>query len=97
MKEINTLEKKGTSGVAEVTILVLLIILKSWKRSSRGHDQWLTHQLDPGNQGLFPPSLGLGMYILPSVPTVGDVFRDAAFREQCGVETIWTAYVTEPS
>lgn len=51
----------------------------------------------PWQSGAFPPSRGLGMNILPSVPTVGNIFRDAAFREHCVVETIWTAYVTEPS
>lgn len=36
------------------------------------------------------------MCLLPSVSTVGAVFKDAALREQCGLEVIRTLYVTEP-
>lgn len=33
-----------------------------WRRSSRGHAHWLTHELDPGIEGSSPPSPVLGMY-----------------------------------
>ena len=33
--------------------------------------------------------------LLPTVPTVGVIFKDAALSEQC-VETTWMVYVTEP-
>lgn len=38
----------------------------------------------------------LGMYIVPTLPTAKAIFKDAALRGQCVVETIWTAYLTEP-
>ena len=67
------------------------------ERSLRGTDHWFTHKLDPGSWMLLTPSLVLGMYVLPTVPTVGAGFRDTALREQCAVETIWTVHVTESS
>lgn len=36
----------------------------------------------------------LGMYILPTIPRVGAIFKDTALRGQCIVET-WKAYVAE--
>lgn len=39
----------------------------------------------------------LGMYALPTTPTVGAIFTDTAFREQCVVLTIWMVYVTDPT
>lgn len=37
-----------------------------------------------------PSSCNLGMYVLPTIPTLGAIFKDAALREECVVETIWT-------
>lgn len=42
----------------------------------RGHDHWLTQDLDPGN---WIPSHVLGIDVPPT---------EAAFRENCVVETI---------
>ena len=67
-----------------------------WRRSWRGHDHWLTSELDPGNGRHLTPSPVLGMHILPTVPTMGAVFKDGAMREQRVVETIWTVHTTEP-
>ena len=60
-------------------------------------DHQLTHKLDLSNQRLLTPFLFLGMYILPTVPTVGAIFKNAALRDQCAVETIWMVGVIEPS
>ena len=68
-----------------------------WRRSSRGHDFPLTPELDLDNQRLLSPSPVLGMYILPTITTVGAVCKDVALREHCAVETIWTVHVTESS
>ena len=43
-----------------------------------------------------PPHPVLGMYILPTVPTAGAIFKGAALRQRCVAETIWTVFVTEP-
>lgn len=42
-----------------------------------------------------PPPV-IRMYNLPTVPTVGTVFMDAALREKCAVKTIWTVYKLNP-
>lgn len=55
----------------------------------------MTHKLDLGNQRLLTSSPGLAIYILSIILTVRDVFKDAALRKQCVVETIWMVYVTE--
>lgn len=41
----------------------------------------------PGKLEAPYPTPVLGMYILPTVPTVGAIFEDAALRDQCVVET----------
>ena len=38
----------------------------------------------------------LEMRFWPIVSTVGAIFKEAALREQCVIETIWTVYVAEP-
>lgn len=60
---------------------------------------WPLVDLWPGPSQLEAPlpSPILGMYIIPTVPTVEAVSKDTALREQGGVETIWIAYVPEPS
>lgn len=63
----------------------------------RGHDCQLTCKLDLGNWKLLTPSPILGLYILPTVPKVGAIFKDVSLREQCVIETIWMAYMAEPS
>ena len=45
------------------------------RRSLRGCDHQLTRKLDPGNQRLLIPSPVLGMYVLPTIPTLGAVSR----------------------
>lgn len=47
----------------------------------------------PGQSEAPYPAPVLGMYILPTVPTVGAIFKDSALRDQCVVETTWA----EPS
>lgn len=64
-------------------------------RLSRGRDHWLTLKLDSDNWRLLTPSPVLGMDILPSIPAVGAVFKDAALREQGIVEDIWVVHKTE--
>ena len=49
----------------------------------------MTLNPDPGSRRLFTPSLVLGMYTLPTVPTVGAIFKEAVLREQCVLETLW--------
>lgn len=39
-------------------------------------------QLDPGNGRILTPSPVLVMYILPTLPTAGTVFKDIAFLER---------------
>ena len=56
--------------------------------SLRGHVCHLIHELDLVNLRLLTPCPVLGMYVLPSGPTVGALFKDAALRGQCIVETI---------
>lgn len=46
-----------------------------WRRSSRGCDLWLTHNLYLGKQGLLAPSAGPGMCVPPAIPTVGVISR----------------------
>ena len=69
-------------------------IICCWRRSSRERGCQLTLELDTGNREA--PHPVLGTYPLPTVPTVGAVDKDTALREHRAVETIWTAYVTEP-
>ena len=45
------------------------------------HDCHLTHELDPDIKMFLTPSPVLGMYILPTLLTVGAIFEDAALRE----------------
>ena len=51
----------------------------------------------PGQLEAPCPSPVPGMYVLPTIPTVGAIFKDAALREQSVAEIIWTVYVTELS
>lgn len=53
----------------------------------------LTHELELGDQRILMPSLVLGRYIPPAVPTVGHIFKNASLREHCVVETMWIVYV----
>ena len=66
-------------------------VLRPWRR----RDHQLTFELDQGNGRLLPLSPVLGMYALSTVLTVGTVFKDASWIEQCGVENNWTECVTE--
>lgn len=52
-------------------------------------------KLDPGNQRQLLSSTVLGMYFPPTVPTVRVIIKDAALREKCVIETIWTVYMAE--
>jgi len=61
----------------------------------KAHDHRLIIELDPDSQRLLTTSPVLGIYVLPSVPTVGTFFKTEALRDQCVVETIWTEYVTK--
>lgn len=44
-------------------------------------------QAGPRKLEALSTSLFLGMYILPTFPTVGMVFKDTVLREQCVVES----------
>ena len=57
----------------------------------------MTLNPDPGSQRLFTPSLVLEMYTLPTVPTVGAIFKDTALRKQSAAETIWVVCMTDYS
>lgn len=63
----------------------------------RGHDHLLTHKLAPGCQRLLTHSPVLGMCLLPTISTMGIIFKDTTLKEYYDVETIWTKYVTELS
>ena len=44
----------------------------------------------PGQLEAPYPAPVLAVRILPTVPTVGAIFKDAALSDQCVVETTWT-------
>lgn len=54
----------------------------------RGHDHWLTHELDLTKSEAPHPH---------PFPTARAISKDTALREQRVVATIWMVYVTEPS
>ena len=47
----------------------------SWRKSWRVCDHKLACELDPGILRVLIPTFALGMYVLPTVPTAGAVFR----------------------
>ena len=53
------------------------IIDRSWLPVDRG--------AGPGQSGLLTSFLVLGMYILPTIPTVVAIFTDTEKRDQCGI------------
>ena len=55
----------------------------------------MTFEPDQGSGRLLPLSPVLGVYALSTVHTVGTIFKDASWIEQCGVENNWTKCVTE--
>ena len=57
----------------------------------------MTQKLDPANHRLLSPTFILEIYFLSTISTAGFIFKNAVLREQGGVETIWIAYVPEPS
>lgn len=63
-----------------------------WRRPGRAYDCQLVHELDLDVRLLTttPPTVLSGLYILPTIPKVGTVFKDAGLREQHVVEMIWT-------
>lgn len=65
------------------------------RKSLRGCDGWFTEKLEGGSRMFLTSSPVLGVYSLPSLPTVGAVFKDAAFRECGDAETICTVHVTQ--
>ena len=58
----------------------------------RGQDLQLIHELDLGNLRLQPSSPVLGMYMLPIIPMVGAILKDAALRKYV-VEIILLIYL----
>ena len=62
----------------------------------RGHDR-LVLRTGPELSEAPHPLTVLGIYILPTMPTVGAIFKDTDLREQEVFETIITEYMTEPS
>lgn len=66
--------------------------------SPRGHDLWLTQELD---RALCPyptptPTPVFVMYVQPTVST-WELFQECKVEKAMCVETIWTEPVTEPS
>ena len=53
-------------------------------------DHQLTFELDQGSGRLLPLSPVLGMYALYTIFTVGTIFENASWIEQCGLENNWT-------
>ena len=45
-------------------------------------------QVGPWQWKFLSPSLIFAKYTLPTIPMAGAIFKDTAWREQCGVETI---------
>lgn len=63
----------------------------------RGLDPWLTLELDPGGQRLLPaPLLALDWAQLPPITSPAAGLKDAALREQRGVEIIGRVYDGSP-
>lgn len=52
-----------------------------------GHDCYFTSEQDLGNRRFLEFSLVLGIFVLPTLPTVRVIFKDAALGEQRTVET----------
>lgn len=48
----------------------------------------MTCEWNKGNRKLLT-LLSLGLYILPTIPTMGALFKNTALREQCVLETTW--------
>lgn len=69
------------------------ILLNRLRVGGRHGENRLTQKLDQGNHRFF--TLFLSNVLLPTVPSVGVIFKDAALREQCVVETIWMVYMNE--
>ena len=62
-----------------------------------GRDCWLTHKLDQAVGKSLPLLLSvLAVYVLPTFPTAGAIFKDADLRNQGGMESIWMVDVTKP-
>ena len=70
------------------------ILLNRLCVGGRHGENRLTQKLDQGNHRFFTLFLVLEMYFCP-LPSVGVIFKDAALREQCVVETIWMVYMNE--
>ena len=68
-------------------MLTVIICCFYWRRSLRRHNADWHESWSQAVGGSSPPSPALSI-----VPTVG-----VALREQCGVETLWTVYMTEPN
>ena len=56
---------------------------------------WLTQEVVQGNHRPCTPSHPWNVH--STVPTAGALCKDTALWEQCGAETIWMVYMTEPS
>ena len=75
-----------------------LICTKTWHCVRGDHKKNVTtHRPVSGTQAIRgssppPPSLKC-----TTVPTARAIFKNAALREQCVVETIWTIHMTKPS
>lgn len=68
-------------------MLTVTICCFHWRRSLRRHNADWHESWWQAVGGSSPPSPALSI-----VPTVG-----VALTEQCGVETLWTVYMTEPN
>ena len=61
----------------------------------RAREQRLTHKLGSQEQRLLGMYI-LGMYVEPSNPTTGAIFKDAAMRQKYVAETIQTVMRLNP-
>ena len=75
------------------TVIMLMKPHFRWKRSSRGRDCWLTPELHPGCWRLLTLSPVLGMYVLPTVPTMGAAPRMQPWESN----VVLRPHMTEPS
>ena len=57
----------------------------------------MTCKLDLADWRNLDLSCVLEMYTLPMVPRLGAIFEEAALKEQCVSETLWTTCMSEPT
>lgn len=66
------------------------------RKSSRGHEPWLTCELDPEAPHPHSPLPPLKCAFWPHCSCTRKYFKDATLEEQCAGEIHWMAHMTEP-